>query len=174
MTKLQEEKRLINCKLNNKYKEALKASKKFIKKKTVTVPNPWGATPYRQTTIWYKDKINLGRWPTYSNFRRLSCCGIDEGMFGSLMSLWISSKVWHKDFDAFVAWWLNNKGRTRQDKRIFITGLPVKVKRSSGYNATFYKKLRATLLSWGCQELTKTPYKNLNSRNYLSVLVGQF
>jgi hypothetical protein len=173
MTKLQEEKRLINCKLNNKYKEALKASKKFIKKKTVTLPNPWGAAPYRQSTIWYKDKINLGRWPTYANFRRLSCCGIDEGMFGTLMHLY-RTKCWHKDFDSFVAWWLNNKGRTRQDGRIFITGLPVKVKRNSGYNQAFYNKLRKTLLSWGCQELTKTPYKNLNSRNYLSVLVGQF
>jgi hypothetical protein len=163
----------INCKLNNKYKEALATSKKFIKRKKLSVHSTWNlGHSYTEINFWYKDKFNLGR-NTYGRFRRLSCCGIDEGIFSDLMNLY-NIKSWHKDWNGVVAWWLKNKGRTRKDSRVFVTGLPVKVKRGSGYNANFYKKLRKTLLSWGCKELTRNPYKNLNSKNYLSVIVGQF
>ena len=161
----------IKCKLNDKYKEALTKSKKLIKKVRTPMPLSWHPT-HVQTSYKYGDLIVAPARP-YRRFRRLSCCGIDEGMFGSLHELY-KNKVWHKDFDVVLAWYMKYSGRTRSDSRVFITGLPVKVKRPSSYNAAFYKRVRKTLLAWGCQELTRTPYKNKNSRNYISVIVGQF
>ena len=165
----------ISCKLNNHYKEAVKAGNKLITKHVIQKPHPWkpGETV---SIVNYKYK-HINEFFSGNNlypFNSTSCCGIADANFTRLNDLYQNRKVWHKDFEAIVAWYMCNIARRQRDSRVFIFGAPIKVGRNSSYNVAFYKRLIKLLLKWGCQQVVQKAYTNKNSKNKLIVLVGQF
>ena len=102
----------------------------------------------------------------------LSCCGISEITFKDLNNDDVELK--DQEFDELVAKFLQIILKHTRDNRVLITGLPVRksVRRATGYNFVFYKRLLKTLESFGWKRLT-TNYINNNSKNELAVLAVQ-
>lgn len=172
----------IKCGLNKNYKEALQLAKSKIKKevKTSTIirTNYFTGRPMEyplRNEVWMygKKKINAVDTPLRFTFSRLSCCGIDEAIWTGLASQKQLKRWSQQDFNAVVAWYIS-QSKTRNDKRVVITGLPMDVRKTSQYDVEFYKKLKVALLHFGFMEVPATPYLNKNSRNKITVLIGRY
>ena len=96
----------------------------------------------------------------------LQCCGISELITNCVIS---------KDTPENRAILAHKIQRLGSDSRVIITGIPVRQSngRPSSYNFKNYRVIRNILLDFGMKQVTSKLYKNDNSDNMLSVLVGQ-
>lgn len=170
-----------NCKLNKNYKAALRWKQN---KKKVTIQD---IADYYETTIeilheectddnyWFtcyaEDHSDWNEDDGYYNRGNVNCCGIDELEFLEVIDKIDKDTPEKRYIVAKVIASCDNK-----DKRVLFTGLPLKKPRGGNtmYNFKNYAVLRKILLDFGFKQAHKRLYKNNNSDNMLSVLVGQF
>ena len=164
-----------SCKLNKNYKDALKFKKKKVKVsdaeicKYYHVPNiNYDSIDWRQEYI--DDHDDDDEYHPYHE-SMVACCGIDELEFNGIIDQIKKNTPETKYLVAgYIQTYYNN------DRRIIFTGLPLKS--SDGHNSQYtfknYRVLQKILLDFGFKQVHPRLYKNSNSSNMLSVLVGQF
>lgn len=170
-----------SCKLNQKYKDALKYKPKsdviddlkiakyygyqsvnqMITSGSGDQPIEWWRTMYKDD-LWTEDDDN------YFDGGNMLCCGLNELICGDGIDR-DTQENRHK-----LAVRIQNI--YNHDNRVFITGLPIsKVGGGdSDYNFKNYRVIRKILLDFGMKQVTPRTYVNANSNNRLAVLVGQF
>ena len=165
-----------NCKLNKKYKDALKFTKPPISLQDIC--NYFKYSSIQQilnlhTEAWWRSQYSEKLLEDdeiaaedEENYQTLQCCGISE---------LITNCVIDKDTPETRAILAHKIQRLGSDSRVIITGIPVREsdRGSSIYNFKNYKVIRNILLDFGMKQVTSKLYKNNNSNNMLSVLVGQ-
>ena len=167
-----------NCKLNQKYKDALKWKPEKKEVSFQTIANYYGYTPQHMLSIndeqrWrnmYADDNSEWEQMGYYSEGQTTCCGIDELNFLEAIDKIDKDTPEVRNIVAKVIHSCNN-----DDKRVLFTGLPLKKPRGGDtmYNFKNYAVLRKILLDFGFKQAHKRLYKNNNSENMLSVLVGQ-
>lgn len=165
--------RFFNCELNEAWKEALQGKRFYMGKRTVRY-NSYSSYAYERHGLvdrQHKDRvIDTDMDMDYGP----NCCGITELNFTSFYEgVWDEYKN-DPDWSELVAKYIWNSISKPDDQRILLVGLPVENSNNheSQYNFTFYNKLLKTLLSFGFKQAGHR-YVNKNSKNKLSVLVGQ-
>lgn len=168
-----------NCKLNSKYKAALNYKEKEEKKKVSirVIANHFGISEQevkQDEEMWREDyNYEMGvddEWGDDS-YGGTMCCGIDELNFENVVE--------HITKDTPKARHIIAKTIERcsnNDKRVLFVGLPLK-KDGYGHSQYAFKNygvIRRILMDFGFVQAHKRLYKNANSSNMLSVLVGQF
>lgn len=173
-----------DCKLNQNYKAALRWTKPKKKEKTVTlyeITSYFGYTlgealdihPEEVWRRWYEEEQEEDNdWEEEGNYGQgmTNCCGIDELNFLDQIENINKNTPEVRYLVAKVI-----KSCDNDDKRILFVGLPLR-KHHGGdtmYNFKNYAVLRKILLDFGFKQAHKRLYKNNNSENMLSVLVGQ-
>ena len=178
---LKPSKNTFDCKLNKSFYDALNTPIKLKKKTELTAAEL--AAIYLENEefiqkhldefreMYADDQASGWREDNYYEGSSMSCCGIDELNFQDIVHKVTKNTKEVRHMAAMHVNRMNNK-----DKRVLIVGLPLsKVGGgSSEYEFKNYKVLRKILLGFGFKQTTKKPYKNANSNNMLSVLVGQF
>ncbi len=174
--------RSFDCKLNQNYKDALKYNKeKKIPDETILQYFGYsGGIPSHLTWVTmdglrqdYLNDLGLNEWGDGNGADHSTyCCGIDELNFESLVGRGIF-KVNNAAAKRAAA--SRIKEYANGDRRVLIVGLPLRKSghEDSQYDFKQYQVLRRILLSFGFVQTHKRPYKNANSDNMLSVLVGQ-
>ena len=175
-----------NCKLNKKYKDALKF--KVPKKEKPEITRVMLIKRYSLKTVEYYEANNElttliqdfkreqnGEYDDdeddgYASGVSTDCCGIDELVCHSIVNKIKEDTPVIRSLVAKHIHKLHN-----DDKRVIFVGLPIR-KAGGGrseYNFQKYQILRQILLDFGFKQASRRPYKNANSSNMLSVLVGQ-
>ena len=165
-----------NCKLNKKYKDALKWKPEKDEERKVSLQE---IAEYYGRTVTNILSIHDEYWwrATYRDDNdalqargQTTCCGIDELNFLEAINRIDKDTPEVRNIVAKVIHSVNNN-----DKRVLFTGLPLKKPRGGDtmYNFKNYAVLRKILLDFGFKQAHKRLYKNANSENMLSVLVGQ-
>ena len=175
----------ISCKLNKNYFKAL--NWKELKKEVASRISDEEIAEY----YGYESVAQMMRnWRTIENWRddyaadtnldldddddawrergnSIQCCGINELITGDSIN---KDNLKNRHTLASRINSLYN-----DDKRVFITGLPVSKPSGNGseYNFKNYKIIRKILLDFGMKQVAPL-YLNSNSQNKLAVLVGQF
>ena len=168
-----------SCKLNKKYKDALKWK---LEKIEITDEELADYYRYKNVKTMLLDNNNISSWRSmylkemsnweddeyYSEESTLQCCGINELIVGDTVN---KDTPKNRYILAKKIANLNN-----DDNRVFFTGLPISKmnNNSSNYNFKNYRVIRKIFLDFGMKQVTPRPYTNNNSQNRLSVLVGQF
>ena len=167
---------MFNCRLNQKYKRALKP--KLSEKIKQTIANELGYNTVKEMVDGNFDYINTyvdqildsrgDYWGDHADngIAYLQCCGLSELVTGDEID---------KDtpLNRYI---LARKIRyDRQPNSVFIVGLPLEKVGvgSSDYSFKNYRVIRKILLDFGMKQVTPKTYVNVNSNNKLSVLVGQ-
>ena len=168
-----------NCKLNKKYKLALKYKSQDEKISLATICHYYYGNDNVKLMLtrlsekeWrkrYEEDIEMEIGEEMEdNYDSILCCGISELCTGCAIS---ADNPYNRHMLAKRISQLSGNS----DKRIFFTGLPMRKvgEGSSVYNFKNYKVIRKILLDFGMKQVTPKFYKNINSNNMLSVLVGQ-
>ena len=178
-------KNTFDCKLNKHYYDALKTLKKGKKPQTPTITEMCVSLGISQSDfdcepVFWKKQYEFEiedeaawEWEDISYERaNMWCCGINELDFTGLLATKFNCSK--KEQEHNVAKYIQKMWN--KDKRVVIAGLPIsKIGGGpSDYDFQQYQKLRRILLKFGFKQVSKRPYKNANSNNMLSVLVGQF
>ncbi len=146
-----------NCVLNDNYKKALNF--------TIATSYKDPSNRDEHDPDWFYDDDD------YLYEGSTQCCGIDELNFQSIIGAITKVSQTTKHLVA-----KHIKRYAKDDRRILIVGLPLRS--SDGHNSQYdfanYQRLRRILLGFGFKQTHERPYKNTNSNNMLSVLVGQF
>ncbi len=148
----------ICVKLNKTYRAALKRNEWT----TGTDSDNWGDAYWKHTESGTEVSQCIGG-------ETINCCGINELQFEGGEEMMHAPKSSREELVAKII-----RNISSSDKRVMIVGLPVRVQRGSNYNARYYRELRRILTNFGFQKVNNRPYRNSNSRNYLTVMVGQF
>ena len=170
-----------SCKLNKKYRDALKWKpnpSKATTDKTVAkhfggtsigiIAQSYGITTERLHEMYHEDMDSWEDEEDGYNESEMSCCGLDELNVGCKIDKDTPKnryKLARKINQLF-----------NDDNRVFITGLPVSksIPGATDYNFKNYRVIRRILMDFGMKQVTPRTYINANSKNRLSVLVGQF
>lgn len=104
---------------------------------------------------------------------QLSCCGICELTLSALQPVWVEGTLAHASDDWYelVAKFIHF-GVPKDDSRIAVVGLPVRVGASSVYNIDFYDRMLTILTDFGFKQIG-TKYVNENSKNTIVVMAVQ-
>ena len=164
-----------SCKLNKNYKDALKF-KKTKKASDAEICRYYQIPNINFNNIDWRNEYkgdhdnDVDGYNSYHE-SQVACCGIDELEFHGIIDQIKKNTPETKYLVAgYIQTYYNN------DRRIIFTGLPLKS--SDGHNSQYtfknYRVLQKILLDFGFKQVHPRLYKNTNSRNMLSVLVGQF
>ena len=165
-------KQSFSCVLNQHYKDALPKTAQKVSLETLAEYFEVDVSEIRN-----REEIYLGDYQYYmeddtcDQYGGTNCCGIDELIFeGIIDRVRRNDKVTRQLVANHIRKCYNN------DRRVLIVGLPLRKSNGGPSQYTFgnYKVLRKILLKFGFVQTHTRPYKNANSNNMLSVLVGQF
>lgn len=165
---------MFSCKLNKNYKQALKNYKVDHKEPTdEEIRSYYNIRPEEDIKPYHREDYSCEEddWQDDYIDHNIDCCGMNELIFGELSTKITRDTPTNRSLIARRIAGYNN-----DDSRILITGLPIKKVGGGLSDYTFknYRIIRKILLSFGFKQVHSRAYKNANSNNLLSVLVGQF